>query len=524
MITWIQEKLHKHLRSIFIVLLAIIITSFVFTVGRSPGIGRAHQEVKPLDYYGYNLRSAKDMEFLQTAALISCQMNSGMPPSNEEQLATLIQMRPPLLHLADKWLIPAPSSNQLNAFLATRPFFTNKDGDFEPKRYEDFVERFGKDKERLLQIFEQDYRMHLVQKLLEGPGYTLDYEAQRILEIARTRWTVEEAKLDETHWTTDISKEPAALEGYYKQNKARYIEPKTLQLSSVRFGIGAKIETLPEPDQEKIEACRQKLFNGNKDLKDELLVYFIRREEAKKITQELACGLEYALFDAHIAYQSDPFKQLLSDRGLTLEAPVSVREGEPMEDFSYLQADAVATLFDLDNQHYCSSPLFTGDAYVLFFLDGQQEQRPLSLEEAQARIEADYVAEEKLKAFQTYGTAIREDLVAQLQAGANASFGALAQEKGFVVTTHKDFNLEEPPAGLTYSSFEHLQKMPAKAVSDFFVEGKNGRLLYVEEKILPVPSEHKEALQRIHDYQESSASRLRSIALLRQLAKPALED
>jgi peptidyl-prolyl cis-trans isomerase D len=40
MISWIQRTFQHHFRTIFAILLALTIISFIFTIGASPGIGR----------------------------------------------------------------------------------------------------------------------------------------------------------------------------------------------------------------------------------------------------------------------------------------------------------------------------------------------------------------------------------------------------------------------------------------------------------------------------------------------------
>jgi len=41
MISWIQRTFQQHFKTVFAVLLGLIIISFVFTIGAAPGIGRA---------------------------------------------------------------------------------------------------------------------------------------------------------------------------------------------------------------------------------------------------------------------------------------------------------------------------------------------------------------------------------------------------------------------------------------------------------------------------------------------------
>jgi len=45
MISWIQRYFQHHFKTIFAVLLAVTIISFIFTIGASPGIGRGDRRV-----------------------------------------------------------------------------------------------------------------------------------------------------------------------------------------------------------------------------------------------------------------------------------------------------------------------------------------------------------------------------------------------------------------------------------------------------------------------------------------------
>lgn len=79
MISWIQTALQKHFRIVFLVLLAIIIVSFVFTIGAAPGIGQADRGQLSRMFYGVNLGSPEETERLFGDANLSVMLQAGFP-------------------------------------------------------------------------------------------------------------------------------------------------------------------------------------------------------------------------------------------------------------------------------------------------------------------------------------------------------------------------------------------------------------------------------------------------------------
>lgn len=524
MITWIQETLHKHLKTIFIFLLIVVGASFIGTVGRSPGLVASAREVKPLEYYGYNLRSAKDVAFLRKAAFISNQLNTGMPPFSDEQVETLVRMRPALLWVADRLELPAPTEKQLEDFLRSRPLFKNTDGAFDSKRYQSFMESSKDESETILLVLEQDYRMQQVQKLIEGPGYALDYESRRILEIAHTRWTVEEATLDARSFEPTLNEDVEALRAYFENNKPNYFRKKQVRASYVLFAPDAYLAAIADPDFEAIAQARKKDFNDSSDLSDEQIAQFIKRGLAKKEAQQAAYGFQYALFEKNIAYGSPEFQALVKASSLKLKALEAFDPELGLEQFAAIEKKDWRQLLELDAKQYYSNPISAGGFYILFFLDEALPQMPLTFEDAQALVSLDYAAEEKAKQFRAQGERLREQLAASLAQDSGASFTELAEKNGFKANTYESFSLEEPPASLTHTAFEILQTLNVGDVSPFFVEGNSGHVFYVVSKLLPSSVEYEETLSQIKKYQENSASSLRSIAVLRHLIKPALKE
>lgn len=519
-----QETLHKHLKTIFIVLLVVVGVSFVGTVGRSPGLVSSAREIKPLDYYGYNLRSARDIEFLRKAALFSSQVHTGLPPLSEEQLETLIHMRPALLWIADRLAIPAPTEQQMREFLMTRPLFQGDGGAFEESRYRSFIESAEKDTLDVLLVLEQDYRMQAVQRLMEGPGYALDYESRRILEIAHTRWSIEDATLDMRNFNPDIKQDQATLEAYYEANASAYVKKKQVKTQYVLFSPDAYMDQVPAPDPELVAKTREKDFKGDEGLSHAQISDHIRREQAKTLAQEAAYGFQYTLFDKHISYKSAAFKDLLREKKLTLRELPPLEPGQRIPELPVVDSKALTQLFDLDAKQYYSNPVNAGGFFAVFFLEAHLPERAMTFDEAQTLVAEDHRKEELAERFEAKGEALHEALKADLAADPAGSFESLARAQGLEVKSYENFSLEEPPATLSHNTFDRLQFLNPGDLSAFFVEGNTGHILYVVQKLLPETVEHEETFAHIQDYQDHSASRLRSTATMRHLMKPAFEQ
>jgi peptidyl-prolyl cis-trans isomerase D len=77
MITWIQKYFQHHFRTIFAVLLVLIIVSFVFTIGASPGLGHGDRRLVDRPFFGYNLGLQQDQSRLMGDAGLSANLQMG---------------------------------------------------------------------------------------------------------------------------------------------------------------------------------------------------------------------------------------------------------------------------------------------------------------------------------------------------------------------------------------------------------------------------------------------------------------
>src|SRR5579883_2646911 len=109
MISCIQRTFQQHFRAMFAVLLAVVIISFIVTIGATPGIGRADRSAINRDFFGHNLASAADKSQLMLDAELSIELEAGFNPYDQDRTYNYALKRAAALHLADEWHLPQVS-------------------------------------------------------------------------------------------------------------------------------------------------------------------------------------------------------------------------------------------------------------------------------------------------------------------------------------------------------------------------------------------------------------------------------
>src|SRR5215510_2297639 len=139
MISWIQRYFQHHFKTIFAVLLDGTIISFIFTIGASPGIGRADRRTIDRYFFGYNLNLQSDQQRLMGDAGLSANLRMGMFGNLDgEQIQNYAFQRAATLHLADEWHIPAATPAEIEKQVKTLRMFAGADGQFDAKAYQTF--------------------------------------------------------------------------------------------------------------------------------------------------------------------------------------------------------------------------------------------------------------------------------------------------------------------------------------------------------------------------------------------------
>jgi peptidyl-prolyl cis-trans isomerase D len=177
MISWIQRYFQHHFRTVFALLLAVVIISFVFTIGAAPGIGRADRAgLVDRQFFGYNLSLQSDQQRLMGDAGLSANLRVGaFGQLDGEQIQNYAFQRAAALHLADQWHIPAATPAEITEQIKTLRMFSGPDGQFDAKAYQTFRDNLktnprGIREADIARIVGDDVRAEKVQALLAGPG------------------------------------------------------------------------------------------------------------------------------------------------------------------------------------------------------------------------------------------------------------------------------------------------------------------------------------------------------------------
>ena len=118
MISWIQITFQRHFRVIFFGLLAVLIVSFVFTIGAAPGIGQGDRQVQARTYFDLNLSSPEDQARLNNDANLSIMLQAGFQNFSAAQLQEFALERYASLYLAERLNLPPPWRRGLQGILA----------------------------------------------------------------------------------------------------------------------------------------------------------------------------------------------------------------------------------------------------------------------------------------------------------------------------------------------------------------------------------------------------------------------
>ncbi|MEO6006090.1 MAG: peptidyl-prolyl cis-trans isomerase [Opitutus sp.] len=512
MISWIQKTFHRHFRSIFAVLLAIVIISFVFTIGAAPGIGRAERHSLERRVFGYNLGSQEDQSRLFGDASLSAQLQAGFAPESAELQSYAFQ-RAASLALADQLHIPPPTKAEVAEFIKSLRVFTGQDGQFDQSRYKSFVDSLktnpGLTESTASRVLSDDVRAGKVQKLLAGPGYVLPADVKTQLEQADASWTLGVATVDYASFKPNVNVTDAALATFYEENIFRYEISPRAEVSYAEFSALPLMATInvteadvrayydenpsrfPKPPADP--KADPKVAPKSDPAADYAAVRpqvetTLKLERARRAATKAASDLSYELYQAKLAPGTPQFEQYLKAHNITLRplAPFT-REAGPSE---LGGSQEIATeAFKLNKDRMLSDAVAspTG-AVILVWKDVQPARKPL-LNEVREKVAADYVEGEKRKQFVEIGRKVRSTIEARLKAG--DAFDKAVAAAASAVSVKIDakslapFTRRQPPQDIDYSVFGALQRLEKGAVSDMIIAKDHGLLVYAADKKLP---------------------------------------
>lgn len=542
MFNWIQIYLTKHYKWLLIALLALMIVSFVFTIGNFSPLSRSGpQQYREQPFLDLDLSLARDEQVVFGRGQLSLLMNYpsffGMPSS--EMVGNYSLSRQMFLYLANKMGMPGPNQEQFKEFVHGLAAFQNfSTQEFDQNQFNTFVnslEARGWSEALMTSVLEEDYKVQRVQELLGGPSHILPIEAIHAAEMANTNWTLETASLSYESFTADVNPTEEELKNFYENNQFRYVVDEKVKAGYLLFEPAKFLEKdyNPEPGEKSIhfftnkaryQAAQPKPEPITKDdgtietpeapevtleMVEDQVIEEIRLDRAKEKARAAAEEFAYSLYDNDILMDSPAFNKAVATAGLTLKQLVPFPESAViMQDG--LTPSTLDEVFRLNDSRYYSDPIKNGDNYVILIYQGTEDSYTPSLEEVKAKVAADYKEQEKRAHFIEKGAQLKETILAAIASG--KSFALAAEEEKL---THKAYDAfkrsETPPEGLNSSILPQLDNLNEGDVSDWIATDTEGMLVYAVKKEVPSYDKDSEEVKTFIDRQGAGTSNVQFV-------------
>lgn len=517
MISWIQKYFQHHFRTVFAVLLGIIIISFVFTIGAAPGIGRADRQVIDRQFFGYNLSLQADQQRLMGDAGLSANLRVGaFGQLDGSQIQNYAFQRAASLHLADTWHLPEATDAELQKQIEGLRMFAGADGKFDAKAYTTFRDNLkanprGLNEADVRRVLSDDVRAEKVQALLAGPGYVLAAEVKTQLERADTSWTLATATADYAAFKPELKPTDAELTAFFEQSGGRYDIPPRVVVSYVDFPAAALMagqtvteaevrafydanpSRFPKPaDAAKPAGATPSVTPAADPAADFAAVRTqveatLKLERAQKQANKNASDVSLALFESK-ASTTEAVEAFLASRKLTVKAlPPFSREAAPLELSG--SPELAAEAFRLGKDRVASDALSTQTgAVILVWKETQATRKPL-FAEVRANVASDFTESERRKRFLEAGKLARTQLETRLKAGDSIekAAAAAAGASGLKLETKSipAFTLRNRPQDLDFSVLGALERLQKGQVSDLVMSGDKGVLVHAVDRKAP---------------------------------------
>jgi peptidyl-prolyl cis-trans isomerase D len=514
MISWLQTRFQKHYQVLFLVLLAVIIVAFVFTIGASPGIGRADRTGPQREVFGTSLTTEQDQRDFFEVAQISAYLQTGSQSIGSAEVQDYAFQRAATLSIANSLNLPGPSDEQLDEYIRTLGAFAGPDGQYDNEIYARFLDNVAVNpmlsESIVAYVLNEDYRAQEANKLVGGPGYVLDSEVRTQQERLKAVWTVAEGTLSLAGFNPTIESTDEQLEAFYEQNSFRYEIPERMSVGYVVFDAADYTESveLTQADLALHFAANkdryQSLFDTGSEESDEarpevqlddvrdMVESDLRLEKAKNIAVRTASDFAYALFENNIQPDSEAFASMISNSGLEPLLVPPFARGQIPEGMAW-NRQIVDEAFKLTSDHWFSDPLTVGNTVILMFYQDRLASYTPEFADVRAQVSSDYADEQKRELFIAKG----EELKAQLQNSIDSgkTFSEAATEAGLETKEWVDFTFQAPPDDFNYSILSRLDQIPVGGVSDMVVARDQGSIVHVVSRSVPADGIDEEEIE-----------------------------
>jgi len=543
MISWIQRTFQRHFRLIFFFLLVAMVIPFIFTIGSTPGIGRAEHAPTDREFFGHNLMSQAEYRQLSQDAQLSAELQYGN--INPEQIEAFVVQRETALHLADELHLPQPTPEDLTDFIKHLRVFAGPDGQFDSARYESFRSSLkpgaGLNQETVTRVLADDARIAKVSRLLAGPGFVLPSDISDMLQRGDTTWTLESGTIDYAGFGSGLTVTEPEIAKFFADNTFRYTVSPRVEADAVVFpsAVYAAAAKADEADVRKFYDANPARFpkptlaKGAPVVKSDPAADYaavqpqVRQalliELGHRAAVKAASDLAYALYEGKItpanvgAFLASHNLKPIHLAPFTEEAGPAELPGSP---------EIAKAAFELSATRFYSEGISTnGGAVVLFWKNSLPARNP-TLAEVHDKAKADALDSKKRQAFNDFGRRLQAATQLGLKAGKTFEQAATAAASPEKVTfkTYPPFTLRQPPKEVDQAIFGLLDGLSKGGVSAMdSTANDRGVIVYAADKKLPDLTASNPRYLELRGQLAASYARATGSAELREVADNEFE-
>jgi peptidyl-prolyl cis-trans isomerase D len=542
MISWIQRTFQRHFAIIFGIILVAMVIPFIFTIGSTPGIGRADHKAQGRDFFGHNLMAVAESSRLATDAHLSAELQYGGNAS-AEQIQSYMLQRTAALHLADELHLPSPSQADITDFIKNLRIFAGADGQFDASRYDAFRTSFKSrsvvNEADIYRVISDDVRISRLQRLLAGPGYVLPSDVRTVVDKGDTQWTVATATADYATFDPDLTVSDTEVAKFFSDNTFRYTVGPRVVVDAVQFPASAYLGQATATDEE-VKAfydanpgrfpapapAKGTVAKPNPAADYAAVQPQVRQavlvEIAKRSAVKAASDLAYSLYEGKVTRDSLP--AFLAAHHLRADslAPFTAEAG-PLELGG--DRDLATAAFELNADRFYSEglPSQTG-AVVLVWKASLPSHDPTFVEVA-AKVRADALDNKKRLRFVEFGRALQAGTTRGLKAGLPFEKAATAAADGTKLTfkTFPPFTLQAQPRDLDPAIYSVLDTLDQGSVSAMEATADKGVIVYAAQKKVPASDPANPRYQQVRQMLAGQFAQATATSEMREIVDDELK-
>ena len=524
MISWIQNHLIRHGRWIFIILLAVVIVAFVFTIGNTPGITTDKSNYKEQVLFGIDVNNPNTINKIAGDVGLSLLLQTGTESRNERQIQNAISDRIVQLYLIDQLKLPKPTTSQLSKYLETLPYFQNESGAFDTQKYNTFLEQLAfnpsASEAKFLSVLAEDFQIDQLNQAIEGAGYATDAQVKLSLDSRNTEYDLFNIKINYDDYDPEIEVTEAILKDYYRQQKASYETEETVDASYVLFkfnpNIIAKfndeqIEAYYAENKESVDATYRTTLDADSEVNtedialdavQEIINAALLEELQAKAAENAANNFTYVLYDQAVTYGSEVF-EATKKKYVVNEIEIGAYSKSQINQKG-LSRELLMSAFNLDSDKYYSDPVETTEGFAVLFYKGQTPSSIPPFYSVADQLTNDYREAEKRKRFNEYGKEIKSEIEAIIESGDDFE-SSIANLADVTVEAYPNFSYNNRPENVNPYELQAVFRLNEGDVSDMINYGGTAIITYLRSKaVVDYEADPEESNQLMDNFKRFS--------------------